>query len=72
MTNIVLRCSPYYTNSALYPVIDHLQRLLHFHREDTPEEKLDKLEHSLHEYRFARDDLGVRAGAGGRRTLCTD
>jgi predicted ATPase len=54
MTSIVLRCSPYYTNSALYPVIEHLQQLLHFHREDTPEEKLNKLEHSLHEYRFAR------------------
>src|SRR4030095_15858566 len=57
MTSIVLRCSPYYTNSALYPVIDHLQRLLHFHREDTPEEKLDKLEHTLREYRFARDEV---------------
>ena len=56
MASIVLRCSPYYTNSALYPVIDHLQRLLHFHREDTPEERLDKLEHSLHEHRFARDE----------------
>jgi predicted ATPase len=38
-------------------VIEHLQRLLHFHREDTPEAKLDKLEHSLHEYRFARDEV---------------
>jgi len=57
MASIVLRCSPYYTNSALYPVIDHLQRLLHFHREDMPEEKLDKLERSLHEYRFARDEV---------------
>jgi predicted ATPase len=57
MTSIVLRCSPYYTNSALYPVIEHLQRLLHLRREDTPEEKLDKLEHSLHEYRFARDEV---------------
>jgi ATP-dependent Clp protease ATP-binding subunit ClpA len=24
-----VRCSPYHTNSALYPVIEHLQRLLH-------------------------------------------
>jgi len=55
--SIVLRCSPYHTNSALYPVIEHLQRLLHFHREDTPEEKLGKLEHSLREYRFARDEV---------------
>jgi predicted ATPase len=57
MTNIVLRCSAYFTNSALYPVIDHLQRLLHWHREDTPEERLEKLEHILHDYRFARDEV---------------
>ncbi|MBI3797194.1 MAG: AAA family ATPase [Deltaproteobacteria bacterium] len=38
------RCSPYYQNSALYPVIDHLQRLLEFQREDSAEEKLRKLE----------------------------
>jgi class 3 adenylate cyclase/predicted ATPase len=57
MASIVLRCSPYYTHSALYPVIEHLQRLLHFHREETPEEKLDKLEHSLREYGFACDEV---------------
>jgi predicted ATPase len=41
------RCSPYYQNSALYPMIDHLQRLLQFSREDTPERKLYKLEVGL-------------------------
>src|SRR3990172_7506405 len=40
------RCSPYYQNSSLYPVIDHLQRLL-FGKEDSPEEKLGKLERAL-------------------------
>src|SRR3990172_4492965 len=40
------RCSPYYQNSALYPIIDHLQRLL-FRREDSYEEKLSKLERAL-------------------------
>ncbi len=40
------RCSPYYQNSALYPVIDHLERLL-FRKEDSPEEKLRKLERAL-------------------------
>src|SRR3990172_5672566 len=39
-------CSPYYQNSALYPIIDHLQRLL-FRREDSHEEKLGKLERAL-------------------------
>jgi class 3 adenylate cyclase/predicted ATPase len=37
-------CSPYYQNSAFYPLIDHLQRLLQFNREDSSEEKLRKLE----------------------------
>jgi predicted ATPase len=46
-TRMVFRCSPYHHNSALYPVIDHLQRLLHRHRDDTPEAKLDKLEQAL-------------------------
>ena len=38
------RCSPYYQNTALYPLIDLLQRVLRFQKEDTPEEKLCKLE----------------------------
>jgi predicted ATPase len=44
---IVLRCSPYHTNSPLYPVIEHLQRVLRFKRDDTPEEKLRKLEEAV-------------------------
>ena len=47
------RCSPYYQNSAFYPVIEHLQRLLQFRREDSPEEKLSKLEEALGQYGFA-------------------
>ena len=43
-TRIEFRCSPYHQNSALYPVIEHLQRLLQFERDDTPAEKLRKLE----------------------------
>ena len=31
---LTLRCSPYYTNSALYPVIEHLQQVLQFERTD--------------------------------------
>jgi class 3 adenylate cyclase/predicted ATPase len=46
-TRIEFRCSPYYQNSALYPVIDHLQRLLQFDREDPPAAKLAKLEQRL-------------------------
>ena len=42
-----VRCSPYHTNSALYPVIEHLQRLLHWHREATPDARLATLEQAL-------------------------
>ena len=35
-TRIEFRCSPYHQNSAFYPIIEHLQRLLQFAREDTP------------------------------------
>jgi class 3 adenylate cyclase len=39
-----LRCSPYHQNSALYPVLEHLQRVLQFQQTDSSEEKLQKLE----------------------------
>ena len=42
-----LHCSPYHQNSALYPVIEHLQHVLGFQHGDSPEEKLEKLEHAL-------------------------
>src|SRR5712691_383808 len=40
-THIEFRCSPYHQNSALYPLIDHLQRLLQLAREDSPATKID-------------------------------
>src|SRR6185369_15124641 len=42
-----LRCSPYTQNSALAPVIEHLQRVLQFQPDDTPAEKLQKVELAL-------------------------
>jgi predicted ATPase len=42
------RCSPYHQNSALYPIIDLLQRVSGFTREDSPEEKLAKLVGAQH------------------------
>ena len=39
-----LQCSPYYVNSAFYPMIDNLERALKFSRDESPESKLDKLE----------------------------
>ena len=38
------QCSPYHTNSALYPFIQQLERTAGFGRRDTSEQKLDKLE----------------------------
>src|SRR5215510_7742416 len=56
VTRIEFRCSPYHQNSALYPIIEHLQRLLQFAREDTPAVKLEKLQHTLRHYRFPQAD----------------
>ena len=50
------RCSPYYQNSALYPIIDQLQRLL-FRREDSHEQKLGKLEVVLGQYGFSLEEI---------------
>jgi len=46
------RSLPYYQNTALFPVTDLFQRLLRFQVEDTPDEKLGKLEHALSQYRL--------------------
>jgi class 3 adenylate cyclase len=43
-TRLRFHCSPYYVNSAFYPVIDNYERALRFAPDDTPEQKLDKLE----------------------------
>src|SRR5207245_11732983 len=45
------QCSPYHQNSALYPVIDVLERVaLQFERDETPPQKLGKLEGFLVQY----------------------
>ena len=44
---MTLRCSPYHTNSAFYPVIEHLQRLLQWHRDATPAARLATLKQAL-------------------------
>jgi class 3 adenylate cyclase/predicted ATPase len=46
------RCSPYYTNSPLYPVIDLWQRVLEFETAEAPADKLGKLEQMLAQYRL--------------------
>ena len=49
-TRMECRSLPYFTNSALYPITEFLQRTLRFQTDDTPEEKLDKLEQNLRQY----------------------
>ena len=45
------QCSPYYQNTALYPMIDVLERVaLRFEREEPPQHKLSKLEGFLVQY----------------------
>jgi TOMM system kinase/cyclase fusion protein len=45
------QCSPYYQNTALYPLIDLLERVvLRFEREESPAQKLRKLEGFLVQY----------------------
>ena len=45
------QCSPYYQHSALYPLIELLERVaLRFEREETPAQKLSKLEGFLVQY----------------------
>jgi predicted ATPase/class 3 adenylate cyclase len=47
---LTMRCSPYHTNSALYPVIEHFKRLARWQPEDSNETRLDKLETMLKRY----------------------
>src|SRR6185437_4385606 len=51
-----LYCSPHHRDSALYPTITRLERAAGFRRDDTDQQRLDKLEALLLE---ATNDLGV-------------
>ena len=48
-TLLSYQCSPYHVSSALYPVINHLERAARFLSDDTPETRMDKLEQLLAE-----------------------
>jgi len=48
------QCSPYHQNSAFYPVIDLLERVvMQFERVDTTQQRLDRLEGFLAQYGFS-------------------
>ncbi|GIX47290.1 MAG: adenylate/guanylate cyclase domain-containing protein [Candidatus Tectimicrobiota bacterium] len=49
---IVVRCLPYHQQSALHPLVEHLQHVFQFRRDESPAAKLAKLERVLRAYRF--------------------
>jgi predicted ATPase len=57
LPRIAYRCSSYHQNSALYPVIAHIERLLGLQRQDDAETKLDKLEQGLRPYSLPLDEV---------------
>jgi predicted ATPase len=50
------RSSPYYQNTALYPLIDLMQRAMQWRQEETPEEKFERLEQTLSQYRLPLEE----------------
>jgi class 3 adenylate cyclase/predicted ATPase len=56
-TRIECRCSLHTQHSALYPIIAHLERALAFTRNDTPADKLHKLEDALASYAVPLADM---------------
>jgi class 3 adenylate cyclase len=54
-------CSPQYTDSALYPIIGHMERAAGFTREDAAKTKLDKLDVLLATSTTSREDAALFA-----------
>jgi class 3 adenylate cyclase len=50
------RSAEYSQNTALFPLTDLFQRILQFETGDAPEEKLEKLEHALRQYRLPLEE----------------
>ena len=50
------RSAEYSQNTALFPLVDLFQRLLQFQAEETPDAKLEKLEHALSQYRLPLEE----------------
>jgi class 3 adenylate cyclase/predicted ATPase len=50
------RSVPYYQNTALFPLVDLFQRLLRFEARETSDAKLEKLEHTLSQYRLPLEE----------------
>ncbi len=52
-------CSPQHTNSALHPIIEHVERSAGFAREDAPQTKLDKLDALLRQSWASAEDAAL-------------
>jgi class 3 adenylate cyclase/predicted ATPase len=57
-TRVYLQCSPYHSDSALYPVIQHLDRAARFVATDSPSSRIEKLR-SLFARRVVSDQSAV-------------
>jgi len=57
MTELGLRCSAYYQDSSLYPVITFFQRFLRFQNDDTADTRLQTLERALEHFGFPLDEF---------------
>ncbi len=50
LPQLTMRCSPYHTNSAFYPIIEHFKRLARWQPDDDATARLGKLELMLDRY----------------------
>jgi predicted ATPase len=60
-TRLSYFCSPYHQDSALYPSIVQLERAAGFERDDTVEQKLEKLQRLLAPAALGEGELGLLA-----------
>ena len=65
------QCSPYYVNSAFWPIIDNFERALRFTRDDTADARLDRLE-ALIVSQYGRPLADVRFVASILSIPCED
>ena len=54
-------CSPQHTDSALYPIIGHIERIANFARDDDAKTRLDKLEAVLSKSSLSQEDAALLA-----------
>ncbi|MFT4564472.1 MAG: class 3 adenylate cyclase, partial [Gammaproteobacteria bacterium] len=56
---MTFRCSPYHQNSALYPIIQVMQRVFRFDGDDEVADKLSKVTSTLDTYEFSNPDAAA-------------